>query len=98
MMTLRRIVGAEHLHLGAVDHDVGDLKVAQVEHAAEHVGVVTPDGALLRLQIDGAADLLVRGEDVGLVVLGRRREGQDPADDDLDRAREGSEQNNDHSA
>ena len=69
-------------------HDVGHLQVAQVEHAAQHVGIVTGDRALLGLQIDGAADLLARGENVGLVVGRGRRELQELAHDERDRHRD----------
>ncbi len=66
-------------------HDVGHLQIAQVEHAAQHVGVVAGDGTFLGLQLDRAADLLVRGEDVGLVVGRGRRELQKLPHDELDR-------------
>ena len=82
---LRRVVGVDRLHLGPVHHDVGDLQIAQVEHAAQHVGVVTRDGAFDLLQLDGAADLLVRGKDVRLVVELARRQLQKLADDEFDR-------------
>ena len=39
------------------------------------------------LQLDGAADLLVRGQDIGGIVALGRRELQDQADDELDRRR-----------
>ena len=60
---LGRIVGVDRDHLGAVDHDVGDGEVAQVEQAAEHVAVVLLDAAFAVQEIDGAAQLLVRRED-----------------------------------
>ena len=56
---LGRIVGADRDHLGAVDHDVGDGEVAQVEQAAEHVAVVLLDAALLMQEIDGSAQFLM---------------------------------------
>jgi hypothetical protein len=43
-----RIAGdVDRFHLGAMDHDVGDLEVAQIEHAAEHVGIALGDRAFL---------------------------------------------------
>ena len=62
-----------------------DLQIAQIEHAAEHVGVAAGDRAFLGLQLDRAADLLVRRENVGRVVALARRQLQDLADDELDR-------------
>ena len=59
----RRIVGIEHDHVGAVDHDVGHGQLAQVEHAAEHVAVELLHVAVAMQQIDGAAQLLARRQD-----------------------------------
>jgi hypothetical protein len=36
---LRRIVGIERHHVGAVNHHVRNRKLAQIEHTAEHVTV-----------------------------------------------------------
>ena len=70
------------LHLGAVDHDVLDGQTGQIEHAAEHVAVALLHAAFLVLQIDGAAQFLMRRQDVGLVVfLGRRQLEQLPHDE-----------------
>ena len=66
---LRVAVDVERFHLGAMDHDVGDLEIAQIKHAAEHLRIVLQNGAFFRLKIDGAADLFMRGQDVGGVVL-----------------------------
>ena len=60
---LRRQVGVDHHHLGAVDHDVGDLQLAQVEQAAEHVAVLLLDLALVVQQVDRAAQPLGRRQD-----------------------------------
>ena len=59
----RRQIGVDHHHLGAMDHDVGDLQLAQVEQAAEHVAVVLLDPAFVMQQIDGAAQALGRRQD-----------------------------------
>ena len=74
-ISLGRIVGVDHDHLGAVDHDVGDRQVAQVEQAADHVAVVLLDAALAVQQVDRAAQLLVRRQD----RLRPRRRGCRPA-------------------
>ena len=60
---LRRIVGVQHHHFGAVDHDVGDRELAQIENAAHHVAVELLDDAGVMQQIDGAAQLLARRQD-----------------------------------
>ena len=85
----RRIVGVDHFHLGAMNHDVGDLQIAQIEHAAEHLRVALGHGAFLGLQIDGAANFLMRRENVGLVVGFAGRQLQHLADDEFDGLREG---------
>ena len=46
-------------HLGAMDHHVGDLQLAQIEHAAEHVAVAARDAALLVQDVDRAFQFLV---------------------------------------
>ena len=93
---LRRIVDVDGLHLGAMDHDVEHLQASQVEHAAEHRRIALGDGAADGLELDGAADLLVRGQDVGGIVALGRRELQDQAHDELDRRRERIEQHDHH--
>ena len=60
---LRRQVGVDHHHFGAVDHDVGDLQLAQVQQAAEHVAVLLFDLAFVVQQIDRAAQALGRRQD-----------------------------------
>ena len=59
----RRQVGVDHHHLGAMDHDVGDLQLAQIQQAAEHVAVLLFDLALVMQQIDRAAQPLGRRQD-----------------------------------
>ncbi len=59
----RRIVGANHHHLGAVNHDVGDFQLTQIEQAAEHVAVELFDAALAVQQVNRPAQLLVRRQD-----------------------------------
>ena len=44
---LRRQIGVERQHVGAVDHDVGDLSSREFEQAAEHVAIGARDAALL---------------------------------------------------
>ena len=44
-------------------------RLSQVQHAAEHRRIALGDGAADGLELDGAADLLVRGEDVGGIVV-----------------------------
>ena len=78
------IVDVDGLHLGAMDHDVEHLQAAQVEHAAEHRRIALGDRAADGLQLDGAADLLVRGQDIGGVVALGRRQLQEQAHDELD--------------
>ena len=55
---LRRQVGVDGHHLGAVDHHVGDLQLAQIEQAAEHVAVELLHLAFAVQQIDRAAQSL----------------------------------------
>ena len=46
-----------------MDHHVGDLELAQIEHAADHVAVVLLDDAVAVQEIDGAAQFLARRQD-----------------------------------
>jgi hypothetical protein len=52
---LGRQVGVDQHHLGAMDHDVGDLKLAQIEQPAEHIAVELFDAAFMMDQVDRAA-------------------------------------------
>ena len=60
---LRRQVGVDHHHFGAMNHHVGDLQLAQVQQPAEHVAVLLFDLALVMQQIDRAAQPLGRRQD-----------------------------------
>ena len=80
---VRRVGDVDRRHLGAVNHDVENLQFAEIEHAAEHLGIVAGDRAFLGLQLDGAADLLV-GEDIGVVVDAGWRKPQELAHDEFD--------------
>ena len=53
-----RLVGVDGVHGGAVDHDVGDVELAEVEQAAEAVALGLDHAALGVEQVDLAADLL----------------------------------------
>ncbi|MGZ2421513.1 hypothetical protein ACVIRM_000475 [Rhizobium laguerreae] len=56
----RRIVGIDRPHRGAVDHDVGEFELAEIEHATEAVTVGLHHRSLAVQQIDGATQLLMR--------------------------------------
>ena len=58
---LRRIVGIDRAHVGAVDHDVGDFELVQVEQRAEAVAVLLDHRAVAVKVGDRAAQLLMRG-------------------------------------
>ena len=77
-----------------MDHDIEHLQFAEVEHAAQHVGVAAFDRAALGLQLDGATDLVVGGQDVRCVIFRRRTELQKKPDDPLDGHREWRQQPN----
>ena len=49
-------------------HDVGDGELAKIEHAAEHVAVELHHAAFLVVQVDGAAQLLMRRQHVGIIA------------------------------
>ena len=89
------IVDVDRLHLGAMDHDVEHLQAPEIEHAAEHRRIALGDGAADGLQLDGAADLLVRRQDVGRVVALGGCQPQDQADDELDRRGQRTEERDD---
>ena len=57
---LRRQVGIDHHHFGAVNHHVGDLKLAQIQQPAEHVAVVLFDTAFVVNQVYRPAQPLGR--------------------------------------
>ena len=81
---LRRIVGADRDHLGAVDHHVGDDEIAQVEEPAEHVAGLLLDAALAVEKVDRAAQFLVRGEDRLILADFHSEPAEDPFHQHLD--------------
>ena len=63
-------------------------RLRRSEHAAQHRGVALGECAAPGLEVDGAADLLVRLENVGRIVAAGRRQLEDLADRELNRHRE----------
>ena len=57
----RRRGGVDHFHVLAVGHDRADLDLLEVENAVQHVALVLDHRALLRVQRDRPAELLLRG-------------------------------------
>ena len=82
---LRRVVGIDRHHLGAVDHHVGDRQIAQVEQPAQHVAVVLLHAAFAVQQIDRAADFLVRRHDRLVLADLDAERAQEPFHQPLDR-------------
>ena len=56
---MRRQVGVDGAHLGAMHHHVRDMHDGQIEHAAEHVARAALDRAFLMQNVDGALQLVV---------------------------------------
>ena len=61
-------VDVDRVHLGPVHHDVGDGELAEIEHAAQHVAVELHHAAFLVVQVNGAAQLLMGGQDLEVVA------------------------------
>ncbi len=62
----RRQFRVQHDDILAVDHDLGDVHLRQVQHAAQHHPVAAFHQALRVVVLDRAANLLVGGQHVGL--------------------------------
>ena len=59
-----RKVRIDHHHFGAMNHDVGDVEIFQVEQAAEHVAILLLDTAFMMHQIDRTAQPLGRRQQI----------------------------------
>jgi hypothetical protein len=55
-----RIVGIDRAHIGAVDHDVGDFELGEVEQAADAVAILAHHEAVAAEIVDRAAQLVLR--------------------------------------
>jgi hypothetical protein len=66
-----------------VHHDVGDGELAQIEHAAQHVAVELHHAAFLVMQRDGAAQLLMGRQHLGVVADEGTEQPQGVADQEL---------------
>ena len=71
------------------------VEVAEIEDAAEHVAVDLHHAAFLVMQLDGAADLLMRREHVGIARRPRRRTTEGLAHENCMAARYRREDSND---
>ena len=76
-----RIDGA---HARAVDHHILHRQFVEPQQAAEHVAMAALDAALLVQQIDGAAQLLLRGQHGAMLARTQTDEPQHPAHDSVD--------------
>ena len=63
-----RLRGIDHRDGLSMNHDVADFEVPQIENAAQHVPVDLHHAAFVVMKVDGPAKLLVRREDLCLVV------------------------------
>ena len=69
---LRRIVGVDRHHLGAVDHDVGHFELAQAKDVLDVFGLAVLHLAVLGRLLDQAFDLDV-GQDFVMRAFGDAR-------------------------
>jgi hypothetical protein len=82
-------VAIDHLHRGAVDHDVGDFQLGEVEQAAEAIALLLDHRAFLVQHLDRAADFLLRAQHRSRIVGEIDAEDlQDAPDDGVDEARQ----------
>ena len=51
-----------------MDHDVRDLQIAQVQDAAEHVGIAFGYRSFFGLQINGAANFFMRRQNICVII------------------------------
>jgi hypothetical protein len=84
----RFLVPVDGAHIGAVDHDVGDLELSEVEQAAEAVALFLDHRALLVQHLDGAADFLMRAQHRGIVGEVDAEDLQNAPDNGVDEARQ----------
>ena len=80
---LGRQIDVDRVHRGPVHHDVRDGELAKIEHAAEHVAVELHHAAFLVVQVDGAAQLLVRRQHLDVVADRDAEQAQSVADEEL---------------
>ena len=57
----QRLVGVDRLHGAAMGHHRAHLDLGKIENAAEHVAILFGHGALVGMQVDGAAHRLEGG-------------------------------------
>ena len=83
---LRRQIGVEELHLGAVHHHVRDRNLGEFEQATEHIPFGALDFAFLVEDVDRAHQLLVAAD--ARIPLGQRQpeKAQHATHQRLDRA------------
>ena len=76
-------LGVDGVHVDPVHHDVGDSKLAEIEYTAQHVAVELHHTTFLVMQFDSAAQLVVSGQDVGIVAHPGAEQAQHMADQQL---------------
>ncbi len=90
-----RQVGVDQIDLLAVDHDLADVELLQVEDAAEHVAVVAAHSAFVVVVFDGAADFFMRRQDVDFHRQADAEQAQDAAHEPLHGVDDGPEGDDD---
>ena len=67
---VRRQVGVDEPHFGAMNHDVRDRDLRQLQETAEHIALVALDFAFAMQDVDRAHQFLVAGN-AGVVIAER---------------------------
>ena len=87
LQDLRRLgIAVDHLDAGAVQHDLLDRALGEVERAEDAVAVLLLDHALGMAQLQGAGDFLAHGKDMAVGVGLDAEDAQHPAHQNAHRA------------
>ncbi len=88
---LRRQIGVDEPHLGAMHHDVGHRNLGELEQAAEHVALFALDAAFAMQDVDRAHQLFVAGDPRILLDQRHAAQTQEAPHQRLDRAHDRTE-------
>ena len=75
-MSLTGMVGIQHRHFGAMDHDVCHFEIFQIQNAAQHVAVCLDEGFFLVMQVNGTAQFIMGGKHGGILAHVNAKEAE----------------------
>ena len=92
---LETLPAIEGFHFGAVDHDVGDFEVLQIQYATQHIAVILDEGFFLVVKRYGTPQFVMRRQDACIILDVDAKKPERVPDDEFHRQNNGTQNGGD---